>query len=777
VQSDFTFSKLLIEKGADVNVRSIDNWTPLHVCACWNKPISLKLLLENGADPDLVDNDGKKPIELAHQCNNIQCEKILREMVSKKMPMSDLVTSDFSLSQLTLESDDTLEACTNTPKSAHKSQTKMSDRSTPQKTPSKRPMSGNDLETLICELIDMKLEQRRAEVSAATGTLTPTLSVRNSSITSSNATETPQSKSRSSRFHSPERPSRIKFESPREESLQNIVKLEENLEPAPSTLASPKLDRKPSKVYSKLKNWLNKSNGLNPNSNNSNNNSEATEAKLSQQLFASAKNLSLASMCLGSAIQNANSDYNIQQKAQNRPSPLTINPTKPKIDPNSRLNSPGTRSSPRPILIPNGTPKSETKDEFQLSDFGMALENIELKTKQLMDDDAFLAAMKKATIKPEPQIDLNKAFNEAKRRVGSAKIEFGETPSDVINERFYQVEDDDIYFKETTLLTSDRSAEDSEVCDENYYTAASGASSVIYSWDIYDRVNVDKIMDEIVEKSVLAPNCVSEEIKRLTHAELRRRIEAYGDRPGPVTGTTRAVHELRLMQLINNVPVNKIDNEFDECKKGFSVELVRALSGRFDELNESIERKMVDFFLNSNSGQMREGSLKASFNYLLIDPRVSQNLPARAKHLDKIEVLRTFVASIFYIGKGTRSRPYAHLYDTLKLWKNEHCQQSYKPVKKSRKINQIMNIWDDSCGVVSLHLFQNVIPTEAYTREAAMIDAIGLQHLTNMKKGNYYGETVEWMPEMKRKLGVILLKKACDIFIAEGERQIKPVDI
>jgi hypothetical protein len=58
-----------------------------------------------------------------------------------------------------------------------------------------------------------------------------------------------------------------------------------------------------------------------------------------------------------------------------------------------------------------------------------------------------------------------------------------------------------------------------------------------------------------------------------------------------------------------------------------------------------------------------------------------------------------------------------------------------------------------------------------------MIDSMGLQHLTNLKKGDYYGATNTWQLDKKRRLGVILLKKACDIFIAEGERQIKPVDI
>ena len=96
---------------------------------------------------------------------------------------------------------------------------------------------------------------------------------------------------------------------------------------------------------------------------------------------------------------------------------------------------------------------------------------------------------------------------------------------------------------------------------------------------------------------------------------------------------------------------------------------------------------------------------------------------------------------------------------------------------KSRKLKQIMNIWSDNCGCVSLHCFQNVIPCEAYTREAAIIEALGLQHLTNLKKGDYYGVASAWTQKRKCTLGVILLKKACDIFIAEGERQIKPVDI
>ena len=49
----------------------------------------------------------------------------------------------------------------------------------------------------------------------------------------------------------------------------------------------------------------------------------------------------------------------------------------------------------------------------------------------------------------------------------------------------------------------------------------------------------------------------------------------------------------------------------------------------------------------------------------------------------------------------------------------------YVYLQVSEKVGQILDIWQAGKGVVSLHIFQNVIPVEAYTREAAMVDAIG----------------------------------------------------
>lgn len=95
----------------------------------------------------------------------------------------------------------------------------------------------------------------------------------------------------------------------------------------------------------------------------------------------------------------------------------------------------------------------------------------------------------------------------------------------------------------------------------------------------------------------------------------------------------------------------------------------------------------------------------------------------------------------------------------------------------SDKESHILDIWSSGNGVVSLHCFQNVIPVEAYTREAMMIDCISLQNLTNIRKGDFYGQSVKWPESKRRKLGTYFLVKAMKIFLIEGEKQLYPVNL
>lgn len=70
----------------------------------------------------------------------------------------------------------------------------------------------------------------------------------------------------------------------------------------------------------------------------------------------------------------------------------------------------------------------------------------------------------------------------------------------------------------------------------------------------------------------------------------------------------------------------------------------------------------------SRSASWRNGTAKTSFTYLLLDPRISDNLPARYEEMELIDVWRTFTKAIFYIGKGTRARPYEHLHEAFLVW-------------------------------------------------------------------------------------------------------------
>nr|XP_040566439.1 uncharacterized protein LOC121116262 [Lepeophtheirus salmonis] len=167
----------------------------------------------------------------------------------------------------------------------------------------------------------------------------------------------------------------------------------------------------------------------------------------------------------------------------------------------------------------------------------------------------------------------------------------------------------------------------------------------------------------------------------------------------------------------------------------------------------------------------REGILKSSFNYLLLDSRITQNLPFRTIRLGDQVSWNIFLKSVFYIGKGTRSRPLHHLLAAL-------MNNSSKSNKAgSSKIAIIKEIWKSGNGVVNLQVFNNSIAVEALTRESSMIQALGVENLSNVLKGDVYGVATEWDSEQVRVYGTFLLFRAFKIFMTEGERQLKPMDI
>ncbi|ELU08598.1 hypothetical protein CAPTEDRAFT_78697, partial [Capitella teleta] len=57
--------EVLVQKGADVNIRSSGGVAPLHTTHALKNPSIVKVLLEHGADPNAVDNGGNTPLHYA----------------------------------------------------------------------------------------------------------------------------------------------------------------------------------------------------------------------------------------------------------------------------------------------------------------------------------------------------------------------------------------------------------------------------------------------------------------------------------------------------------------------------------------------------------------------------------------------------------------------------------------------------------------------------------------------------------------------------------------
>ncbi|KFD46313.1 hypothetical protein M514_12821, partial [Trichuris suis] len=254
------------------------------------------------------------------------------------------------------------------------------------------------------------------------------------------------------------------------------------------------------------------------------------------------------------------------------------------------------------------------------------------------------------------------------------------------------------------------------------------------------------------------------ECQKLDSKELRQMLVSEGFSVGPINEATRSTYVYHLAEVLSE--------KVRTTNLKFSVELEALIKGELSTLqSEEDLSALVDCFSSNNADgrKWRNGRTKDCFCYFLIDPTISRNLPARASSMTSSEKLKTFCDSIFYVGKGKRARPLQHLIDASK--------QRRKGKLCESRMKKIDELWNSGFGVVSFHVWQSLIPVEAYTREAAVIDAIGLRNLTNEKRGEFYGPASSWPSARKRCLGALLLQKAVQIFILEGQRCFHEHDV
>ncbi|PIO65658.1 hypothetical protein TELCIR_12654, partial [Teladorsagia circumcincta] len=115
------------------------------------------------------------------------------------------------------------------------------------------------------------------------------------------------------------------------------------------------------------------------------------------------------------------------------------------------------------------------------------------------------------------------------------------------------------------------------------------------------------------------------------------------------------------------------------------------------------------------------------------------------------------------------ARPLAHLIEA----KKEKEAKSPKMVSNA-KLKRIGSIWENGHGVICLQISHSVSDEEAFVREAALIEAIKLENLTNMKGGEWRGKSKSWTPSMKAEFGTYQLLRAMGVLKMEGIRPIFP---
>ncbi len=76
--------KMLLMNGADPNVREQEGRTPLHAAAQNGDEPTIRTLLYGGADMNIQSNDGKLPLDLALEAGHAEAAKRLKEGITKR---------------------------------------------------------------------------------------------------------------------------------------------------------------------------------------------------------------------------------------------------------------------------------------------------------------------------------------------------------------------------------------------------------------------------------------------------------------------------------------------------------------------------------------------------------------------------------------------------------------------------------------------------------------------------------------------------------------------
>jgi len=79
--------KLLLDNGAKVDAEETSHgWTPLHQTVIYHRLAVAKLLLASGADPNVMNKDGRTPLDLAIRHGRPKIADLLKAHMAKQKP-------------------------------------------------------------------------------------------------------------------------------------------------------------------------------------------------------------------------------------------------------------------------------------------------------------------------------------------------------------------------------------------------------------------------------------------------------------------------------------------------------------------------------------------------------------------------------------------------------------------------------------------------------------------------------------------------------------------
>ena len=67
----------LVQNSSSLDRKTKEGNTPLHYCVIQNQPEAMRLLLRSGAAPDLPNNNGKTPLNIARERGYHLCEELV----------------------------------------------------------------------------------------------------------------------------------------------------------------------------------------------------------------------------------------------------------------------------------------------------------------------------------------------------------------------------------------------------------------------------------------------------------------------------------------------------------------------------------------------------------------------------------------------------------------------------------------------------------------------------------------------------------------------------